>query len=395
MGATAITAQVRMSSSVSAAAPYPPHKGTAIIMCSSTKGDSRLFGVFESDLVGSKLYQLIHEEKSAQPLRQDRDDITHPPVIHLPVDPSEMLVLLDALHGKSESSTVSGGSPIWCSLVLARLSSLYGTPALMAKAFHHLCDVFCCDLDSIYQLPFARDDFTIAVAAVETALACEGAQPWLLPLALAYCAQFSPVLMLHPTSFKTTKPLPTGRSYALSDEHRDICIQAHEAFLAARKYRLSQIYVAPAYECTTPSECRVIIERARKDAEADLSLIGATTKPSPKLAKRLRALCSECLELIDWQDDIALYVILKEAPQILGDSRSWEEIRECALEYLETLPPVEAESRSDDDSDSCSSEFEAESRGRASGSRKKAKVLTSDDERGFVDILAKALNWLE
>ncbi|KAI5831887.1 hypothetical protein K523DRAFT_414607 [Schizophyllum commune Tattone D] len=370
---------------------FPSDSGDAIIICKLPNGEPYLFGVSSKALQekGSPLYTLIRQSKHAQQTPHSSEK----PVVQLDVDADEMAVLLEAVLRCGPSTLVSSHHAIWRSLVLALLSPSYGTPSLTSEAAHHLHDVFCVDPDSVYQLPFARSDFTTAVAAVRTALASEELRPWLLPLALAYCAQFSPALMLHPTSFKGTNP-PTRRLLSLPDGWRDVCISAHDNLRSACEYRIKHVFRFPSLECVTPSACRPVIESVREEAESDPTLIGATTKPSPKLAKRLAALCAKCLFVIDWHDDCSLFVIWSNMVfPAVGDSRSWEEVRECALQYLDTLPPVEPESR--DDSSGSSSESESESRGRASGSRKKAKVLTSEDDRGFIEILSKALNWLE
>ncbi|KAL1709516.1 hypothetical protein EV121DRAFT_194716 [Schizophyllum commune] len=367
---------------------FPPSSGDTTIICRLASGEPCLFGVFMKNLVGSGLYSLIRRAQKAQ---QTSSRSTNP-VVEVDVDADQMAVLLEALLCDEPSSLVPSHLAIWRSLALALLSPLYGTPSLTAKAAHHLY-VFCGDPDEVHQLSFARSDFTIAVAAVNTALASEELRPWLLPLALSYCAQFPPALMLHPTWFKGANS-PTSRSFSLPDEWRNVCRSTHDRLRSACEYRIKHVFTYPSLECAAPSACRLIIESVREDAESDPTLIGATTKPSPKLAKRLAALCAKCLFVIDWHDDCSLFVIWSNMVfPAVGDSRSWEEVRECALQYLDTLPPVEPESR--DDSSDNSSESESESRGRASGSRKKAKVLTSEDDRGFIEILSKALNWLE
>ncbi|KAI4521544.1 hypothetical protein K525DRAFT_200984 [Schizophyllum commune Loenen D] len=371
--------------------PFPPGSGDTTIICRLPSGEPYLLSVSKRDIqaTGSVLYSYIRQAQQTSHRAAN-------PVVELDIDADEMVIFLEAMFSGATNYAALGPSrlAVFRSAVVARLSPKYGTPALTAKAVRHLCEVFCFDRDSIYQLSFSRDDFTIAVAALQAALVSEETRSFLAPCILAFCAQFAPALMHHPTSFKAIKPPPTQRSFSLPDELRVVCIEAHDPLRAACLYRVSHIFKYPAVKCTTRSSCRNIIESAREDTEDDPTLIGATTRPSPKLAKGLQALCSECLHVINWHDDCSLFVIWSNRVfPALGDSRSWKEIRHCALEYLATLPPVEPESR--DDSSDSSSESESESRGRASGSRKKAKVLTSQDDRGFIDILSRALNWLE
>ena len=258
---------------------------------------------------------------------------------------------------------------------------------------HHLYDVFCCSPHDVYQLSYTPADFPIAAAAVEMVIALKETHQWLFNGVLAYFAQFSPALMALPAFFEGDNP-PTHRSYTIPPKFRDICLDVHEKFLYACEYRLDELFKGAAYECKTRPKCSTIMQSVRDDAQDDHSLIGALTRPSPKLAKRLQGLCAECHKAVAWSDQVALYVLWSGTPAVFDDDRKWDEIRACAQQYLKTLPPVESVSDSDDDSDS-SSESESESRGREAGSRKKAKVLTSEDDRGIIDILSKALNWLE
>ncbi|KAL1728993.1 hypothetical protein EV714DRAFT_213828 [Schizophyllum commune] len=366
---------------------FPVGSGDITIICKLSNDEPRVLGIFMKDFLGSGLYSHIRRTLQAQKTSNRALN----PVVEVAVDAGELIVLLEALLSGEASS--SSRLALWRSIVLARLSPIYGTPEVTAKAMNHLYDVFCCSPHDVYQLSFTPADFPIAAAAVEMVIALKETHQWLFNGVLAYFAQFSPALMSRPAFFEDDNP-PTHRLYNVPPKYRDICLEVHEKFLYACEYRLDELFKGAAYECKTRPQCSAIMQGVRDDAQDDHTLIGALTRPSPELAKRLQGLCAECHKAVAWSDQVALYVLWSGTPAVFDDDRKWDEIRASAQQYLKTLPPVELESGSDDDSDS-SSESESESRGREARSRKKAKVVTSEDDRGFIDILSKALNWLE
>ncbi|KAL1740757.1 hypothetical protein HDZ31DRAFT_46878 [Schizophyllum fasciatum] len=315
--------------------PFTPLKGDVLINCTASR-EHRLYGVFEVNLVGTGLYDIAHRAKALQSPKAARGIEKSPPIVDLEVDPGEMLVLLDAILPWNQCSLVPPHMALWRSSVLARLSPMYGSPAITAKAMGHLYDTFCSDPDFVYELPFTPADFTVAVAVAETALAFEEVRSWLLPGALTYCAQFPPEYYNRPRSFDDPNA-PTQRSYTLPVKYRTLCQEAYKTYRRARKFRLNDGYSFASGGCSTHLKCSSTFQEIVKDAANDHMFIGAITRPSPELAKRLNNLCSTCRTMVRFQDDISLYVIWSRVPERFGDEREWKEIRECARRYIESL----------------------------------------------------------
>lgn len=225
---------------------------------------------------------------------------------------------------------------IWRSAVLARLSPKYGSPVLTARALEHLCHTFCCNPDAVYQPPLA--DFTIAVSVVEAALALEGVKSWLLPGALAYCAQFPLHVIQKTASLLQCVDPPTQRLYSLPPDYHNICMRMQGSLENARDYRRATNFSAPSNpDCTAPALCRTTLDTASDLTAKDPTLLGATTRAAPKLERYLHDLCDACTLSYELADRVALYCIWDGLLELFDDGRTWTTIRAEARCYIQGL----------------------------------------------------------